>query len=58
VVEIKDTDGVVFGRGLANYSSDDAARIAGRQTGEITSILGSKDYDEIIHRNNFVLIEE
>ncbi len=58
VVEIQDTDGVVFGRGLANYSSDDVARIAGRQTGEITSILGSKDYDEIIHRNNFVLIEE
>ncbi len=58
VVEIQDTQGVAFGRGLANYSSEDAARIAGKQTGEIASILGSKDYDEIIHRNNFVLIEE
>ena len=58
VVEIRDTQGVAFGRGLANYSSDDATRIAGKQTKEIASILGSKDYDEIIHRNNFVLIEE
>ena len=58
VVEIQDAQGVAFGRGLANYSSEDAARIAGKQTGEIASILGSKDYDEIIHRNNFVLIGE
>lgn len=58
VVEIQDIQGMAFGRGLANYSSDDAARIAGKQTKEIASILGSKDYDEIIHRNNFVLIEE
>ena len=58
VVEIQDIQGMAFGRGLANYSSEDAARIAGKQTKEIASILGSKDYDEIIHRNNFVLIEE
>ena len=57
VVEIRDTQGVALGRGLANYSSDDAARIAGKQTKEIASILGEKDYDEIVHRNNFVLIE-
>ena len=58
VVEIQDTEGMAIGRGLANYSSDDAALIAGKQTREIASILGSKDYDEIIHRNNFVLIEK
>ena len=58
VVEIQDAQGVAFGRGLANYSSEDASRIAGKQTREIASILGSKDYDEIIHRNNFVLIGE
>lgn len=58
VVEIQDIEGMAIGRGLANYSSDDAARIAGKQTKEIASILGSKDYDEIIHRNNFVLIEK
>ena len=58
VVEIQDIQGVAFGRGLANYSSDDAIRIAGKQTREIASILGTKDYDEIIHRNNFVLIDE
>ena len=28
--------------------------IAGKHTREINRILGSKDYDEIIHRNNFL----
>ena len=57
VVEIRDLGGVPLGRGLANYSSEEAAKIAGKQTREIASILGDKNYDEIIHRNNFVLIE-
>ncbi len=57
VVEIRNTKGMVLGRGLANYSGDEAAKIAGRQTTEIASILGDKPYDEIVHRNNFVLMQ-
>lgn len=39
-------------RGIVNYSSAEIRQIAGQKTSEITKILGEKDYDEVIHRNN------
>ncbi|MEX2543084.1 MAG: glutamate 5-kinase [Trueperaceae bacterium] len=50
-------NGTVIGRGLSNYDSQAVARIRGRQTGEIAEVLGHKDFDEIIHRDNLVLSE-
>lgn len=41
--------------GLSNYSSDALAKIRGRHTREIAELLGTKDYDEVIHRDNLVL---
>ncbi len=43
-------------RGLVNYSSDDIERIKGRKSGDIELILGRKDFDEVVHRNNMVLL--
>jgi glutamate 5-kinase len=48
--------GAVVARGLCNYSSDALARIKGRHTRDIASVLGYKDYDEVIHRDNLVLL--
>ena len=42
-------------RGLANYSSAEAARIAGRASNEIEAALGYLDEAELIHRDNLVL---
>ncbi|MFZ5755017.1 MAG: glutamate 5-kinase [Bacillota bacterium] len=42
-------------RGIVNYSSGDIEKIKGAQTKEIMSILGHKDYDEVIHRDNLTL---
>lgn len=56
-VEIRDSKGKALAQGLANYSFDEVAQIAGKQSSEIASILGSKDYDEIVHRNNLVIHE-
>jgi glutamate 5-kinase len=39
-------------RGMVNYSSQELQLIAGKRTSEIAKILGDKDYDEAIHRNN------
>jgi glutamate 5-kinase len=39
-----------------NYSSQDAERIKGRKTSEIESILGYKYSDEVVHRDNLVLL--
>jgi glutamate 5-kinase len=45
-------------RGLAGYSSDDVARLAGQRTNEIARVLGYSNGDEIIHRDDLVLMSE
>jgi glutamate 5-kinase len=57
VVEIAGSAGTPFARGLARYSADDARRIAGMRTAEIEAALGYKDSDEIVHRDDLVLVE-
>lgn len=57
LVELRGPGGAVLGRGLVNYSAEEIQGIAGKHTREIISILGHKDYDEIVHRNNMVLID-
>ena len=42
--------------GLSNYSSDALTKIQGRHTREVAALLGAKDYDEVIHRDNLVLV--
>jgi len=42
---------------MVNYSSDEIKLIKGLNTSEIESILNYKDYDEIVHANNLVLVE-
>jgi glutamate 5-kinase len=48
--------GEEFARGLVNYSSDEVRKIRGRKTSEIESILGYKYFDEVIHRDDLVLM--
>jgi glutamate 5-kinase len=43
-------------RGLANYSSEQARRIAGRPSAEIESALGFVEERELIHRDNLVVL--
>lgn len=54
-ISIVSPEGKEIGRGIVYYSSDEINRIKGAQTREIARILGYKDYDEIVHRNNLVL---
>ncbi|MGR3219908.1 MAG: PUA domain-containing protein, partial [Candidatus Anammoxibacter sp.] len=44
-----------LGRGLTNYSSDEINKVKGLKTSEIRKVLGSKAYDEVVHRNNLVI---
>ncbi|HZK44128.1 MAG TPA: glutamate 5-kinase [Syntrophomonadaceae bacterium] len=52
VVAVLNHQGSEIARGIVNYTAEEIRQIAGRQTSEIESLLGEKDYDEIIHRNN------
>jgi glutamate 5-kinase len=45
-----------FARGLAGYAADEVRRIAGLKSGEIEGALGYKYLDEIVHRNDLVLL--
>jgi glutamate 5-kinase len=56
VVGIRDREGVEFGRGLTNYSTADARAIRGLRTPQARAALGNAFYDEVIHRDNLVLI--
>ena len=55
-VRITDREYHDIARGLVNYSSEDLDRIKGRKSGDIEQILGRKDFDEVVHRNNMVLL--
>lgn len=54
-VNCVDGEGNVLARGLVNYAASDIRRIMGVKTSQILSILGHKDYDEVIHRDNLVI---
>ncbi len=54
-VIIRASDGRELGRGLVAYARGDAARIIGRKSGEIASILGHAGRTELVHRDDMVL---
>ena len=54
-VSIVDAEDHEIGRGIVNYCAADVDKIKGCKTGEIAGVLGHKDYDEIIHRDNLAL---
>jgi len=55
-VVVVDTDGVARARGLSAYASADADRIIGHRSDEIAAILGWRGRDELIHRDDLVLL--
>lgn len=48
--------GKEFARGLVNYSVQELDKIKGHRTGEIEKVLGYKYSDEIIHRDDLVVL--
>jgi glutamate 5-kinase len=55
-VRVLDEGGRELARGLAAYSSIDLDRLRGRRSNEIESLLGYTFGDEVIHRNDLVLL--
>ena len=51
-----DAAGLEFARGLTNYSAADSKRICGLRTEQIGEVLGTLPYEEIVHRDNLVVI--
>ena len=57
VVSLVDPENREFARGLANYSRDEVEKIKGLKSHEIAAVLGHKPYDEVVHRDNLVILE-
>lgn len=58
VVNIINNQGRIIARGITNYSNFDLEKIKGIKTNEIEKVLGYKNYDEVIHCDNLVIIKE
>jgi len=56
VISLCDAQGTEFARGLTNYSAVDTGRILGLRTERIAEVLGTIPYEEIVHRDNLVVI--
>ena len=56
VVSLSALDGKEFARGLTNYDAAELRKIQGAKTGAIEELLGYKSFDEVIHRDNLVLL--
>ncbi|MBY0337796.1 MAG: glutamate 5-kinase [Acetobacteraceae bacterium] len=55
-LSVRDPAGRELARGLSAYDSADAARIIGHRSDEIEEILGWRGRDEIIHRDDLVIL--
>lgn len=49
-------NGQEFARGLINYSCNEVEQLKGIKTTDIMKIIGYKSYDELIHRDNLVVM--
>jgi glutamate 5-kinase len=55
-VDVVDPEGRCIARGVSAYSSEDAARLIGRNTNEIEQILGFRGRPALVHRDDLVLL--
>ena len=56
IVSIQDENGIEFAHGMINYNCSDCKKIIGHHSDEILDILGYKNYDAIITRDNIALL--
>ena len=56
LVSLVEEGGDEFARGLVQFESGHIDKMKGLKTSDIEAVLGKKDYDEVIHRDDLVFI--
>jgi len=56
LIRILDETGRDFARGLTNYSADQARKLCRQPSSAIADILGFVEEDELVHRDNLVIL--
>ncbi len=56
VISIEGPKNREIARGVANYSSDEISKIKGLKSSRFKSILGYEGHDEVVHKDNLVIL--
>jgi len=56
VVDILAEDGRVIARGLIEYDSEEASRIAGKRSEDIAALLGHLPRSVLVHRDHMAMV--
>ncbi len=56
VISILDEQDREFARGMTNYSSTECRKVIGKNSEEVEHILGFKNYDTVVTRDNIVIL--
>ncbi|MEI8390202.1 MAG: glutamate 5-kinase [bacterium] len=56
VISLLDKNGKEFAKGMTNYASHECKQVIGKHSEEIEKILGFKNYDTVITRDNIVIL--
>ncbi|WP_405383459.1 glutamate 5-kinase [Phascolarctobacterium sp.] len=56
-VSVIDKEGHELARGLVHYTAEELDKIKGCKSTDIATILGHKNYDEVIHRDDLVILQ-
>ncbi|WP_444895267.1 glutamate 5-kinase [Microbulbifer sp. EKSA008] len=56
LVSCRNAEGREIARGLVNYDSSESGRILGQSSEKFADLLGYRDDDELIHRDNLILL--
>lgn len=57
MVVCRDLNGTEVARGLVNYGADEVSQLIGTGSDQIEAVLGYVDEQELIHRDNLVLVD-
>jgi len=57
LVKIKNQNGETIAKGLVSFSSDEVRKIQGKKSTEIKKILGHDNYNEVIHKDNLIVLD-
>lgn len=56
-ISVIDKEGHELARGLVHYTTAELEKIKGCKSSDIEGILGHKNYDEVIHRDDLVILQ-
>ena len=56
-ISVIDKEGHELARGLVHYTASELEKIKGCKSSDIEGILGHKNYDEVIHRDDLVILQ-